>query len=58
MKSNNSLVAAALLFLIMAVSSSVTLWGDVASPVKIAMFAFGFSSGIAVGTLIARRTNK
>ncbi len=55
MKSNNALVATALLFLIMATASSVTLWGDVSSPAKIAMFAFGFSSGIAVGTLIARR---
>lgn len=55
MKSNNALIGTALLFLVMATASSVTLWGDVSSPVKIAMFAFGFSSGIAVGTLIARR---
>jgi hypothetical protein len=39
----------------MAVSSSVTLWGDVSSPVKIGMFAFGFAAGSMVGTLIARR---
>lgn len=56
MKSNNSLIATALLFLIMAVSSSIILWGDVSSPVKIGMFAFGFAAGIAVGTLIARRS--
>jgi len=56
MKSNNSLIGIALLFLIMAVSSSVTLWGDVSSPVKIGMYAFGFATGIAVGTLIARRS--
>ena len=53
MKSNRALVTTALLFLLMAVASSVTLWGSITSPVKIAMFAFGFSAGIAVGTLIA-----
>jgi hypothetical protein len=42
----------------MAVSASVTLWGDVSSPVKIAMYAFGFATGIMVGTLIARRAQK
>jgi hypothetical protein len=57
MKSNNTLIGTALLFLIMAVSSSVTLWGSVSSPVKIGMFAFGFATGIMVGTLIARRKN-
>ena len=40
MKSNNALIGTALLFLVMAVSSSVTLWGSVSSPVKIAMFGF------------------
>jgi len=55
MKSNNALIGTALLFLVMAVSSSVTLWGSVSSPVKIGMFAFGFATGIMVGTLIARR---
>ncbi|HXD12224.1 MAG TPA: hypothetical protein VN653_19295 [Anaerolineales bacterium] len=58
MKSNNSLIGTALLFLIMAVSTSVTLWGSITSPVKIAMFAFGFSAGIAAGTLIARRAQR
>ncbi len=56
MKSNNALIATALLFLVMAVTTSFVLWGDIASPVKIAMFAFGFSAGIMVGTLIARRS--
>ena len=56
MKSNNALVGTALLFLVMATTTSVVLWGDVSSPVKIGMFAFGFASGIAVGTLIARRS--
>ena len=56
MKSNNALIGTALLFLVMAVSASVTLWGNVSSPVKIAMFAFGFATGIMVGTLLARRS--
>lgn len=56
MKSNNALVGTALLFLILAVSSSITLWGEVSSPVKIGMYAFGFATGITVGTLIARRS--
>ena len=56
MKSNNALIGTALLFLIMAVSSSITLWGAVSSPVKIGMFAFGFGTGIAAGTLVARRS--
>ena len=55
MKSNNALIATALLFLAMAVSASITLWGNVSSSVKIAMYAFGFTTGIMVGTLIARR---
>ena len=56
MKSNGAVVGIALLFLILAVATSVTVWGEVSSPVKIGMFAFGFGSGIGVGTLIARRT--
>jgi tellurite resistance protein TehA-like permease len=56
MKSNNALIGIALLFLIMAVASSITLWSGVSSPVKIGMYAFGFATGIAVGTLIARRS--
>jgi hypothetical protein len=56
MKSNNALIGMALLFLILAVSASITLWSDVSSPVKIGMYAFGFATGVAVGTLIARRS--
>jgi hypothetical protein len=56
MKSNNVLVGMGLLFLILATASSVVIWGEVSSAVKIGMFAFGFGSGVAVGTLIARRS--
>ena len=56
MKSNTAVTAMALLFLVLAVASSISLWADISSPVKIGMFAFGFGSGIAAGTLIARRS--
>jgi hypothetical protein len=56
MKSNNALVGMALLFLVLAAASSVVIWSEVASAVKIGMFAFGFGSGIAAATLIARRS--
>ena len=55
MKSNNTLIAIALLCLIAATAASITLWGNVSSPVKLGMFAFGFGTGIAAGALIARR---
>lgn len=56
MKSNNTLIAIALLSLILAIISSAVIWGDVSSGVKIGMFAFGFSAGVASGSLIARRS--
>ena len=58
MKSNNMLVGIALLFLILAVATSVVIWNEVSSPVKIGMFAFGFGSGVAIGVLINRRRNQ
>ena len=57
MKSNNAIIGIALLFLCFAAIASVTIWGDVSSPVKIGMFSFGFGAGIAAGTLIVRRKN-
>jgi len=57
MKSNTALIVIGLLFLVLAVTSSVTVWGEVSSAVKLGMFAFGFGAGIAAGSLIARRRN-
>jgi hypothetical protein len=57
MKSNNAVIMIALLFLVCATAVSVTIWGGVSSTVKIGLFAFGFGAGIAVGTLIARRSH-
>jgi hypothetical protein len=56
MKSNTAVTGIALLFLVLATASSVTLWADVSSAAKIGMFAFGFGAGIAAGTLISRRS--
>jgi hypothetical protein len=55
MKSNTAVIGIALLFLVLATTSSVTLWADVSSAAKAGMFAFGFGAGIATGTLISRR---
>jgi hypothetical protein len=55
MKSNQAVTMIALLFLIFATTSSLTIWGDIPSPAKVGMFAFGFGAGIAAGILIARR---
>jgi hypothetical protein len=55
METNHAMVILALLFLLFAAASSATLWSDIASPVKIGMYAFGFGTGIAAGMVIARR---
>ena len=57
MKSNQAVTLIALLFLILATASSITIWGDISSPAKVGMFAFGFGAGIAAVTLIATRKN-
>lgn len=56
MKSDRALLGMALLLLILAVASSTVVWAEIISAVKIGMFAFGFGSGVAVGTLISRRS--
>jgi len=58
MKSNNALVGMSLLFLILAVSTSVAIWGEVSSAAKIGMYAFGFATGVAAGALIVKRRNQ
>lgn len=55
MKSNNVLIGIALVFLALAVTVSATVWGDISSAVKIGMYAFGFSTGIAAGVIFSRR---
>jgi hypothetical protein len=55
MKSNNSLIVMAVLFLLFAAVSSVVIWSDVSSAFKIGFFAFGYGAGIPTGVLIFRR---
>lgn len=55
MKSNSALVGISMLILLLAVTASVIVWGEVSSAVKIGMFAFGFGSGVIAGALIVRR---
>ncbi len=55
MKSNNSLIIMAVLFLLFAAVSSVVIWADISTAAKIGFFAFGYGAGIPTGILIARR---
>ena len=55
MKSNNSLIIMAVMFLLFATVSSVVIWSDVSIAAKIGFFAFGYGAGITTGVLIARR---
>ena len=58
MKSNNALIGMALLFLALATLASVLVWSDVSFAIKIGMYAFGFSTGVAAGALITNRRNQ
>lgn len=55
MKSQNAMVVIALVFLLIAVVTSVVIWPGVSTAAKIAFFAFGFGVGILAGVWIARR---
>jgi len=58
MKSNNVLVVVSLLSLALAVLASILVWGEIAFPVKIGMYAFGFATGVAAGVMIVKRRNQ
>ena len=55
-KSKNNLVGMSLMFLVLAVSTSLAIWGDVSLAAKIGMFAFGFGSGVTLGGVLAMRS--
>ena len=55
MKSNNSLIIMAVMFLLFATVSSVVIWSDVSTAAKIGFFAFGYGAGIPTGVLVSRR---
>lgn len=58
MKSKHTLIVMALIFLVMAVSTSVGIWADISTPVKLGMFVYGFGSGVAVGGWFAAINRK
>ena len=58
MKSNNTLIGISVFCLALAVFASAMVWGDVSFPVKVGMFAFGFATGVAAGTLIFKRRSQ
>ncbi|MBK7453587.1 MAG: hypothetical protein IPJ46_07675 [Anaerolineales bacterium] len=55
MKSNNSLIIMAVMFLLFATVSSVVIWSNVSIAAKIGFFAFGYGAGIPTGVLVSRR---
>jgi len=54
MKSKNSLIAVAIMFLVLAIAFGIVFWGSVSLSAKIAFFACGFGSGICAGRFIGR----
>jgi len=55
MKSNNSLMVMAILFLLFAAVSSAVIWSEISTAAKIGLFAFGYGAGISTGVLLSRR---
>ena len=55
MKSNNTLIIMAILFLLFATVSSVVIWADISTAAKIGFFAFGYGAGVPTGFIISRR---
>ena len=55
MKSNNMIVGMSLLCLALAVLASTLVWSDIAFPVKVGMYALGFSMCVLAGALIGGR---
>ena len=55
MKSKNVLVVLALVFLILAITVSLTIWSDVSMAAKIAFFAFGYGAGVTTGARMTSR---
>jgi hypothetical protein len=55
MKSNNRMLAVAVLFLVLALAFGVVIWNDTSLSAMLAFFATGFGSGAAFGAWVARR---
>ena len=57
-KSRNTLVGLSLMFLILAVAFSLTIWPGVSLAAKIGFFVLGVGSGVALGGWLATRPKR
>jgi hypothetical protein len=55
MSSNNTLLGLSIMFFMLAVVFSVTIWPETSLAAKIAFFALGLGSGALLGQYLARR---
>ena len=56
MKSPNTLIGLSIMFLLIAVALSLTIWNDVSLVAKIGFFVFGFGSGVTAGRWLVERS--
>ena len=55
MKSNDRFIGLAIMFFVIAVALSLTVWGEASWAAKIGMFCFGLASGLLAGQWLAKR---
>jgi hypothetical protein len=55
MPSKNTLLGLSIMFFVLAVVFSVTIWPDTSLAAKIAFFTMGLGSGVMLGQYLARR---
>ena len=56
MKSSSYLIGLSILFFVLAAAASLVFWPGVPLAAKIALFVFGFASGVTAGQWFARRS--
>ena len=54
-KSANTSIGLSVIFFVIAVALSLTIWNNVSLAAKIGFFAFGFASGILAGQWLMKR---
>jgi len=55
MKSPRTLIGLSIMFFLIAVALSLTIWNDVSLAAKIGFFVFGFGSGVTAGRWLVER---
>ena len=55
MKSNDRFLGVSIMFFVIAVALSLTVWGEVSWAAKIGVFCFGLASGISAGQWLVKR---